>query len=325
MELRHLRYFIAVAEEGHVTRAAERLGIQQPPLSLQLKALERELDVQLFRRKARGVELTDAGRALLHDARAMLDQLERAQDTARRAARGEQGRLCIGVTSTTPFNPLVPRSIRAFSDACPLVSLTVEECLSDELIERLQNESLDAAFIRISLSDKSKLTVLPLLDEPMVVALSSRHPLAARHSAIPLKSLSEETFILYGPPGTGMYDTIIAGCQAAEFNPRVGNLGASTQRAPRIGSTLSLVAAGLAITFVPESLQRMDLEGVVYRRISGRVQPKAMLSLATRRNDPSAVLRQFSRIVRSTAQANGKAAPADRPDAAAQGRKTPDR
>src|SRR6187455_1032227 len=114
MEMRHLRYFVAVAEEGHITRAAERLGIQQPPLSQQIRAIERELDVQLFRRKARGVELTDAGHAFLGDARRMLAQLDQAVETTRRAARGEQGRLCVGVTSTTPFHPLVPRVIRAF-------------------------------------------------------------------------------------------------------------------------------------------------------------------------------------------------------------------
>ena len=95
MELRHLRYFVAVAEEGHITRAAERLGIQQPPLSQQIKAIETELDVQLLRRKARGVEMTDAGRAFLKDARAMLTQLDRTVETTRRAARGEQGQLCV--------------------------------------------------------------------------------------------------------------------------------------------------------------------------------------------------------------------------------------
>src|ERR1043165_8153495 len=114
MELRHLRYFIAVAEEGHITRAAERLGMQQPPLSQQIKAIERELDVQLFHRKSRGVELTDAGAAFLEDSRATLVQLDRAVESTRRSARGEQGRLCIGVTSTSAFHPLVARSIRAF-------------------------------------------------------------------------------------------------------------------------------------------------------------------------------------------------------------------
>src|SRR5262245_15686940 len=103
VELRHLRYFVAVAEEGHVTRAAERLGMQQPPLSQQIKALERELDVQLFRRRSRGVELTDAGRAYLENARKILDQLDQAAETTRRTARGEQGRICVGITPTSPF------------------------------------------------------------------------------------------------------------------------------------------------------------------------------------------------------------------------------
>jgi DNA-binding transcriptional LysR family regulator len=304
MELRHLRYFIAVAEERHITRAAERLGMQQPPLSQQIRAIERELDVQLFRRKARGVELTDAGAIFLEDARATLNQLDRALATTRRTARGEQGRLCIGVTSTSSFHPLVSRAIRAFSEACPKVSLTLEECLSNELIDRLRNERMDVAFIRTSLADPTGLAVDPLLKEPMVAALPSAHALARGQpgTAISLKGLAAETFILYGPPGTGMYDAIIAACHAAGFNPCVGNLGASTQQAPRIGSTLSLVAAGLGITFVPSSLQRMNLEGVAYRRVKGAAQPTAMLSLASRRGDPSAVVRQFCNLVRRVAK-----------------------
>src|SRR6266545_3740029 len=105
MELRHLRYFIAVAEEKHITRAAERLGMQQPPLSQQIRALERELDVQLFRRKPRGVELTDAGSALLADARAILAQIDHAFATTKRTARGEQGQISVGFTSSAPFTP----------------------------------------------------------------------------------------------------------------------------------------------------------------------------------------------------------------------------
>src|SRR6516165_5556151 len=151
MDLRHLRYFIAVAEEGHVTRAAERLGMQQPPLSRQISAIERELDVQLFRRKARGVELTEAGRALLEDARATLTHLDRSLDRTRRTARGEQGQIRVGIPPTAPFHPFVPRVIRSFREAFPLVSLTLEELLSNELTERLQNEQMDAAFIRTSL------------------------------------------------------------------------------------------------------------------------------------------------------------------------------
>src|SRR5947209_4370045 len=103
MDLRHLRYFIAVAEEGHITRAAERLGMQQPPLSQQIRGLERELDVRLFRRLPRGVELTDAGSALLTQARLILSQVDQAVATTRSTARGEQGRIAIGFTSSAPF------------------------------------------------------------------------------------------------------------------------------------------------------------------------------------------------------------------------------
>src|SRR5262245_47736931 len=117
-------------------------------LSQQIKAIERELDVQLFRRKARGVELTDAGSAFLDDARATLAQLDRAVESTRRTARGEQGRICVGVTSTSSFHPIVARAIRAFSEACPKVSLTLEESLSNELLEGLRNERMDVAFIR---------------------------------------------------------------------------------------------------------------------------------------------------------------------------------
>lgn len=304
MELRHLRYFIAVAEEGHITRAAERLGMQQPPLSQQIKTIEQELDVQLFLRRARGVELTDAGRAFLEEARATLKQLDRAFETTRRASRGEQGRLSVGVTSTTPFHPLVPRAIRAFREACPMVSLTLEESLSNESVDRLLNEQMDVAFIRATLGDEHGLAVNSLLEEPMVVALPTTHVLAQSkpQATVSLERLAGETFILYGPPGTGMYDSTIAACQAAGFSPRVGNLGASTQLAPRIASILSLVGAGLGITFVPSSLQRMNMEGVTYRSIKGPIRPTAMLALASRRGDRSAVVKQFVNLVRREAK-----------------------
>ena len=138
----------------------------------------------------------------------------------------------------------------------------------------------------------------------MVVALPSTHLLAQGETkaSIPFQQLASETFILYGPPGTGMYDSTIAACHAAGFNPRVGNLGASTQQAPRITSTLSLVAAGLGISFVPSSLQRVNIDGVVYRPLKGATQPTAVLNLASRRGDPSAVFRQFVGLVRRAAK-----------------------
>ncbi len=300
MELRHLRYFIAVAEEGHITRAAERLGMQQPPLSQQIRALERELDVQLLRRKPRGVELTEAGRALLADARATLAHIDHAFATTRRTARGEQGRIAVGFTSSAPFHPFVPRVIRAFRDSFPLIALTLDESGTTELIEDLRHERIDAAFIRTQVADPMGVTINPLLEEAMLAALPSTHALAAGGMAdgpaLPLAALAAETFIVYRRrSGPGLYDAIFAACHAAGFSPLVG------QEAPRIVSTLNLVAAGLGIAIVPASLQRMQMDGVVYRRLTG-TQPRAPLLLATRRGDTSAVVRRFLDLVKRTAR-----------------------
>ncbi|HEX7115199.1 MAG TPA: LysR family transcriptional regulator [Steroidobacter sp.] len=309
MELRHLRYFVAVAEERHMTRAAERLGIQQPPLSMQIRALEQELGVQLFRRQPRGMELTEAGAAFLERARVILDQVERAFATTRRTARGEQGRVVVGFTSSAPFHPFVPRVIRAFRENSPLVSLVLEESGSGELVQGLHNEEIDAAFIRSPVADVVGLLVRPLLSERMVVALPKGHPLAgraarrkppARLPALPLEALATETFILYKRPGgPGLYDTIIAACRGAGFSPRVG------QEAPRIISTLNLVAAGLGVSIVPESLRQLQMDGVVYRRLTDNPHLRAPLILACRRGENAAAVQRFIDLVLGTAEPIG--------------------
>ncbi len=303
MELRHLRYFIAVAEEGHITRAAERLGMQQPPLSRQIKAIEREMDVQLFRRKARGVELTDAGRTFLDDARAMLGHLDDAFDTARRTARGEQGRISVGYTNSPAFHPLVPRVIREFRQAFPLVSLTLEESSPYDLIECMQNDKIDIAFIGGPVADQEGVAIDPLLEEPMVVALPSGHPLARSENggeaALSLKSLAGETFIVFGrphSPSTMQANAVITACQAAGFSPRVGHV------VPNNLSRLNLVAANLGIAIIAASLQRMNIDGVVYRRLKRAKQLKIPLNLVSRRGDPSAVVTQFLKLAKRTAR-----------------------
>jgi len=300
MELRHLRYFIAVAEEGHVTRAAERLGMQQPPLSQRIKAMERELDVQLFHRRARGVELTDAGRAFFNNARAVLAQLDHTFEATRRTARGEEGRISIGIVPTSPFHPFVPRVIRAFREAYPQVSLQLEERLGGELLELIGNEQIDVAFIRTPHTNQEQFVINRLLEEPMLVALPAAHALARNGagggSALLLKHLARETFILYAPLGTGLREVTMAACRAAGFSPRVG------QEAPRVTSTLSLVAVGLGISLVPASLSHLYVDGVLYRRLSGSIQPKAPLDLASRRGDSSVVVRHFLKLVRQAAK-----------------------
>ena len=292
MELRHLRYFVAVAHEGHVTRAAEKLHIQQPPLSQQIRALEREIDATLFVRHPRGVTLTDAGRAFLTDAETILAEVEHAKIRARRTARGEVGRIAVGFTTSAPFHPLVARAMREFRTKRPDVSFVLEESSSLDLVSGLREERLDVAFIRSGLVDPAGIAVYPLLQEDTAVAFPARHPLAKRTS-LSLKELAEETFILYRrPDGRGLYDVIIAACSEAGFSPHVG------QEAPRIVSTLNLVAAGLGITIVPASLSRLPLEGVIYRRLKGKPALKVPLNLACRRDERSAATLAFIELVR---------------------------
>lgn len=301
MELRHLRYFVAVADEGHVTRAAEQLGIQQPPLSQQIKALETELGTLLFRRKPRGVELTEPGRALLADARAILAQVERARATTQRTARGEQGRIVVGLTSSSPFHPFVPRLIRSFRDQHPLVSLSLEETSSRDLIDGLASERIDAAFIRSSVADPSGVSVHSLIEEDMVAALPAAHALAPKgrdsQSPLPLRALAAETFIIdLRPVGPGISAMVIAACRAAGFTPHVG------QEVPRIVSILNFVAAGLGIAIVPASLQRLHMDGVAYRRLAATLRLKAALNLAHRTSETSATIRRFLTHTRQMAK-----------------------
>lgn len=295
IELRHLRYLLAVAEEGHVTRAAARLGIQQPPLSQQIKALEKMVGTPLFHRHPRGVEPTAAGRVLIEKARVILRDVDLALDAARRSARGEEGRLALGFTSSSAFHPIVAAMVRSLREAAPGLSLSLEEASTLELIAALRAGQLDAAFVRATVERPEGLVITFVLDEPMLVALPDHHPLAApavRRRAIALEALKDETFILYRRrAGPGLYDSIIAACQAAGFSPDVG------QEAPRLAATLSLVAAGLGLSIVPASMARLETNGIVYRRLAPHVRLSAPLSLAYRDEPPDGPLAALLRLV----------------------------
>src|SRR5438874_7836167 len=298
MELRHLRYFVAVAEERHVTRAAARLGVQQPQCSQEVLALETELERQLFRRKPRGVELTPAGEAFLAEARIVLERAEHAVLAARRAARGEAGRLGLGFTSSASFHPLVPRVSRDVRETSPLVTLSREEAGTAELVEGLRAGRIHAAFGRSPIGPAADLTVHSLLGEEMVAALPSGHRLAAgTKSRLPLSALEGETFILYRRPlGPGLYDAIIAACQRAGYSPRIG------QEAPRMLATLSLVAAGLGVTLIPQSMRLMQVHGVTYRSLDRASGPVAPLNLAYRRAETAPAACRFIALARRIAR-----------------------
>ena len=301
IELRRLRAFVIVAEEGHVTRAAERLGMQQPPLSRLLQGLEADLGVLLLHRTPRGVHATPAGKALLQEARAVLARAEKVEEAVQRAARGEQGRLAVGFTSSAALHPFVTAVLRQFREIVPGVSLELEEAGTGELVEALTHERLDAAFVRSPVGLAPSISVEGVLEEPMFAALPAGHRLTLRtHATIPLADLAEEAFILYRrPAGPGLYDAILAACRAAGFSPKVA------QEAPRLTATLSLVAAGLGVSLVPASMRRLGGDGIVYRGLAEDHGLAAPLHLATRRSDPSPAIMRVRALVRHLLERRG--------------------
>lgn len=281
MELRHLRYFVAVAEARHFTRAAETLGIGQPPLSQQIQGLERELGTPLFSRLPRGVALTAAGEALLEDARRILRDVERATERTRRVARGELGRLRVGMINSAPFHPLIPDVIREFRRQYPNVALVLDEGPTPSLAAAVRGDLLDVAFVRPLLGHEPGLASKTLLDEDMVVALPEGHPLAKR-TRVPLMALSLEPFVLFPRSvGAGLHEEIVRACNAAGFMPRV------LQETSQVTSIVNLVASGLGVSLVPASMQQMHIEGVAYRPLQ-RPIPKARLCLIYRDTDHDA-------------------------------------
>jgi DNA-binding transcriptional LysR family regulator len=294
IELRRLAAFVAVAEEGHITRAAERLGMVQPPLSRLVRGLETELGTLLLRRLPRGVAPTEAGLALLSEARIVLARAAAVGETVRRTARGEQGRLAIGFTSSAALHPFVPAVLRTFRAERLGVRLELDEAGTAELVEAMLQGRLDAAFVRSPVGSVRGLIVDPVLDEPMLVALPAGHRLAGdTGSALPLAALAMEDFILYRrPAGPGLYDAIVTACRGAGFTPVV------VQEAPRLPSTLSLVAAGLGISLVPASMRRFAMAGVSFRTLRDCPGLSAPLHLALRRADLSATAVRFRETVR---------------------------
>ncbi len=294
MELRHLRYFVAVAEELHFGRAATRLGMAQPPLSQQIRRLEEELGVLLFERTKRRVQLTEAGRVFLDEARRTLAQAERAARAAQRAQRGEIGRLEVGYVGSAAFDVL-PEILRTFRARFPEVELALHELTTAQQVRALDDERIGVGFLRPPLYD-GRLASRVILREPLVVALPATHPLA-HHRRIPLGALAGEPFILYPRHlAPGPYDQVLSLCHQAGFSPRV------TQEAVEMQTIAGLVAAGIGVSLVVATVQDLRSSGVVYRALDGAA-PTMDLAIAWRRDDPSRVLAAFLGIAADRAEA----------------------
>jgi DNA-binding transcriptional LysR family regulator len=296
MELRHLRYFVAVAEELNFTRAAKRLGISQPPLSLQIRQLEKEMGTPLLRRQRQGVELTNVGMLMFEEARVILRQVDQTKTDVRRRARGEAGSINIGAGGGAYFHPLIPSIIREYRMRYPDIVLAPETSNSPLLVARLRAGLIDVAFVWPPISDSEDLTLEPLFDEEIVIIVPLGHALSVASSA-PLAALTKEPFIL--PPrevNPGVFDSLIAACHRAGFTPKLG------PEVPQVISTVPIVAAGLGVSIVPRCISRIKVDGVVYVPIEGDV-PHAGISLAYRRDDRSPTVQNFVAVARRAKRA----------------------
>lgn len=288
MELRDLRYFVAVAEALHFRQAAERLHITQPALSRQIHALEAELDVQLFHRSKRSVKLTLAGQTFLEEARQILRHAEQAVLTTQRTARGEMGKLRLSFTPSA-LRGIVPEIVRGFRDRYPDVQLTMTERCTQDQVEAFLAHQLDVGFLYPPI-DNTLLTTTPLRTETLVVALPQDHPLAL-HTSLKLSDLANEPFILHPrQEGPHLHDHIVSLCQQAGFRPQIIQEAVASQT--RIG----LVAAGMGITLIPETLKDQEVPAVIYRNLQG-VALSLQLAIARRSDDFSPVVQHFFQLV----------------------------
>ncbi len=285
MELRHLRYFVAVAEERHFGRAAARLHMAQPPLSQQIRQLETELGVSLLTRSTRKVELTPAGVVFLERARAIIESLRTAALDAARAADGEVGHLAVGFTGSATYE-LLPAVARAMAAALPGVTLEVRgELLTAQQVALLEDGTLDVAFLRPPVRTAA-LEVAVFRTEPLVAALPAEHPLA-RGSTVAISALAAEPFVSFPDKNRSVvHDAALDACRRASFAPRV------VQEVAETSTAIAAVAGGIGVALMPASVRHLHIDGACYRPLSG-TDAGVELAVAHRRGDDGPTLRRF--------------------------------
>ncbi|MFE0019912.1 LysR family transcriptional regulator [Amycolatopsis sp. NPDC059021] len=303
MELRHLRYFVAIAEHRHFGRAARSLGIQQPPLSQQLKSLETEVGARLFDRTSRSVELTLAGRAFLVSAKECIRHADRAAASAASAARGETGRLVIGFIGSAMYSVLPP-ILRAYRVSRPGIALEPLELSSSEQATQLEADRIDIGFVRPPLraAHDRRLETFEVVREPFVALLPRSHPLAGG-PAVRMAMLAEEPIVLacrHTEPS--LYTQVMDLCMRSGFEPVIATETAC------LHSVIGLVAAGVGIAITPRSLARVHNEDIVFRRLEP-VPLAPSLTAVWHADNPNPALETFVNVVRGIA---GYARPRER-------------
>ncbi|MBL8979514.1 MAG: LysR family transcriptional regulator [Gemmatimonadetes bacterium] len=288
LELRHLRYFVAVAEELHFGRAAQRLGMAQPPLSQQIQRLEQIIGARLFERTSRRVQLTDAGTALLPDARRLLAGAEAALLAARRAGRGEQGELRVAFAATVMFLAL-PEIIRAFRDRFPGVHLDLREMPTGPQLAGIKAGEIDIGFVREPEPDP-ELDIVTVMREPLRIAVPKGHPLASR-ATISVRHLADEPFVLFPAElAPGLHAQVMSLCRAAGFTPRV------VEESRELYTSVSLVEAGIGVSILPASVEKLGWRGVRYRAIPS-ASAETRIAAAWRKDRGRPVVEAFMGVV----------------------------
>lgn len=298
MELRHLRYFIEVAKQEHMTKAAKVLGIQQPPLSQQIQSLEKELGLALFTRKARGIKLTAAGKLFLSEAHEILDKVDSAINRVKKFDLGEEGSLIVGFTSSASLHSMTPKIVKNFRKQFPLVNLMIKEGSAHDLLRELEEERIDISFSRSPVLAYTGIDCIELLTEEMVLALPLDHPLAdLPEQSIQLSHLHNENFILYQQiNGSGIKEKIIDDCRQAGFEPRV------IETVYRTIGAIHLVAAGMGISIVPKSLSMIQMDNVLYRTFHPSHQLSVPLNIAFRSNSQKLLIQKFIQFAKESSQ-----------------------
>ena len=296
LELRQLRYFVTVAEELHFGKAALRLHMTQPPLSQTTQALEELLGAPLFERNRRGVALTPAGAALLPEARRLLAQSQELPQLVQRAAAGEVGRLTLAFVSSADYSVLPP-FLRAYRAAYPQVQITLREATSDVQVDELLHGRIDAGLLIPPLPDKARLELdyLPVLKEPLVLALPAGLPSLKKQGKLALASVHRSTglplIIFPREISPALHDAILSVFRQAGITPETG------QQAIQMQTIVSLVSAGMGMALVPQSVSNLMRPGVEYRSLADAT-PLVETGLAWRRDQTSPVLRGFLELLR---------------------------
>lgn len=290
IELRHLRYFLAVAEELNFGRAAERLNITQPSLSRQIQNLEKELGLILFERKQRQIRLTAPGQILLAEVEQIMIRFDQGMRVVKRASRGEVGQLTVGFQGSSVYD-VIPISIKAFRDRFPDVEVIMQPMETSEQVIAIAENNLDVGFVIPPTTD-ANLEVEILLEEPLVLALPENHPLAAQ-SEIHITALANEPLILASRDrGCGLHEQIFEIYQRVSLRPNV------VCAAREMQVMLGFVAAGMGISLLPSHVKNFQRTGVIYRKLTPEA-PIAGLGIAWKSNNSTPVLSAFLEIVRS--------------------------